>query len=187
MIELFRMMLQVRAFICHPTGLPVFSVYSVITSIRPWSSCFGGCCKCAHLFATRLDSQFFSVYSVITSIRLFRVVSADAASARIYLPPDWTPSFFCLFGDHINSIISSCFGWCSKGAHLFATRLDSQFFSVYSAITSIWLFRFVLADAASARIDLPPDWTPSFFQLCSRPRPRTWREETQIMIISFQE
>ena len=31
--ELFRLMLQVRAFICHPTGLPVFYLYSVITSI----------------------------------------------------------------------------------------------------------------------------------------------------------
>ena len=52
-------------------------------------------------------------------------------------------------------------------------------FSVYSVITSIRFFRVVLADAASARIYLPPDWTPSFFYLCSRPRPRTWREETR--------
>ena len=63
-IELFWPMQQVRASICHPTGLPVFSVYSVITSIR-----------------------------------LFRVVLADAASERIYLQPDWTPSFFIFVPD----------------------------------------------------------------------------------------
>ena len=37
-------------------------------------------------------------------------------------------SFLLLSISSFNSIISSCFGWCCKCAHLFATRLDSQFF-----------------------------------------------------------
>ena len=50
-----------------------------------------------------VDYLSFSL-SISSFNSINRVVLADAASARIYLPPDWTPSFFCLFGDHINSI-----------------------------------------------------------------------------------
>ena len=107
--------------------------------------------KCAHLFATRLDSQFFLFIRwshQFDFFELFRLMQQVRASI---CHPTGLPVF-----------------------------------SVYSVITSIRLFRVVLADAASARIYLLPDWTPSCFHRCSRPRPQTWREKTQIMIISFQ-
>ena len=55
-------------------SLSIISFNSII------SSCFGGCSKCAHPSATRLDSQFFYLYSLF--IRRNELIVVDKSSSR---------------------------------------------------------------------------------------------------------
>ena len=118
-IFLVRLPSSLYFFGARPNSLRVVATrQGTMYVVRPLCSCiclldvaFSMCVSCrveAFLFAINCFT-FFGDY-LERQFDHDRVVSADAASARIYLPPDWTPSFFCLFGDHINSIISSCFG-----------------------------------------------------------------------------